>query len=185
MGAIAASGHPAALDLFRKVMIASASIPVAVPPVYFNVEVDGIRYDEMHVDGGLMTQVYGVGLLKLAAVAWKKAGYKVTGRVYIIRNSRVSPRWEIVEPRLAKIAGRSMSTLIKNQGLGDIWRAYSISNAEGYDFNHIAIPLSYDAVPKEPFDPEYMKALYDYGFEMASKGLKWDKYPLFFTPPEK
>ena len=185
MGAIAASGHPGALDLFRKVMIASASIPVAVPPVYFNVEVDGERYDEMHVDGGVMTQVYGVSLLKYAAVAWRKAGYKVAGRVYIIRNSHVTPKWEIVEPRLSKIAGRSMSTLIKNQGLGDIWRAYGVSNAEGYDFNHIAIPLSYKAVAKEPFDPSYMKALYDYGFEMAREGLKWDKKPLYFTLPEK
>ena len=185
MGAIAASGHPDALNLFRKVMIASASIPVAVPPVYFSVEVDGQRYDEMHVDGGVMTQVFGVSLLKYAEDAWRKAGYKVTGRVYIIRNSHVSPKWEIVEPRLSKIAGRSMSTLIKNQGLGDIWRAYAVSNVQGYDFNHIAIPMSHDAVPKEPFDPEYMKAIYDYGFELARDGLKWDKTPLFYTPPKK
>jgi predicted acylesterase/phospholipase RssA len=185
MGAIAASGHPDALNLFRKVMIASASIPVAVPPVYFNVEVDGQRYDEMHVDGGVITQVYGVSLLKYAEDAWRKSGYKVTGRVFIIRNSHMSPEWGIVEPRLTKIAGRSMSTLIKNQGLGDIWRAYAIANVQGYDFNHIAIPMSYDMVPKEPFDPEYMKALYKYGFEMARDGLKWDKHPLFYTPPKK
>ena len=34
MGAIAASGQPGALELFRKVMLASAAIPVAFPPVY-------------------------------------------------------------------------------------------------------------------------------------------------------
>ena len=185
MGAIAASGHPDALNLFRKVMIASASIPVAVPPVYFNVDVDGKKYDEMHVDGGVMTQVFGVGLMKFAADAWIEAGYKVTGWVYIIRNSHVSPEWATVEPKLPKIAGRSMSTLIKNQGLGDIWRAYALANVLGYDFNHIAIPMNFDTVPKEPFDPEYMKALYDYGFEKARDGLKWDKTPLFYTSPKK
>ncbi len=58
MGAIAASGHQGALDLFRKVMLASASIPGVFPPVYIEVEVDGQIYDEMHVDGGVITQVF-------------------------------------------------------------------------------------------------------------------------------
>jgi len=40
-----------ALELFRKVVLASASIPVGFPPVYIQVEVDGERYDEMHVEG--------------------------------------------------------------------------------------------------------------------------------------
>ena len=61
MGAIAASGKPDAFNLFRKVMLASASIPGAFPPVYFNVETDGKKYDEMHVDGGVMTEVFGFG----------------------------------------------------------------------------------------------------------------------------
>ena len=185
MGAIAASGHPDALNIFRKVMIASASIPGAVPPVYFDVEADGKKYDEMHVDGGVMTQVFGVPLLIYEADAWRKAGYTVTGRVYVIRNSHLDPEWEIVEPRLVKIGGRSMSTLIKTQGLGDIYRAYANSNNAGFDFNHIAIPRNFNTIAKEPFDPEYMKALYDFGFEIARQGLKWNKSPLYFTPSQK
>ncbi|HYE36916.1 hypothetical protein [Methylocaldum sp.] len=41
MGAIAASGHPDAPELFRKIMIASAAVPVAFPPVYLTVEAGG------------------------------------------------------------------------------------------------------------------------------------------------
>jgi len=104
-------------------MIASASIPVAVPPVYFNVEVDGKSYEQMHVAGGMMTQVFGVALLKYAADAWRRAGYKVTGRVYTIRNSRVVPEWEIVEPRIAKIAGRSMPYLLIRILVSRLWKA--------------------------------------------------------------
>ena len=55
MGAIAASQAPGALQLFRKIMIASASIPGVVSPVLFDVEVDGQRYQEMHVDGGVIS----------------------------------------------------------------------------------------------------------------------------------
>ncbi|NIT53795.1 MAG: patatin, partial [candidate division Zixibacteria bacterium] len=55
---IAASGHPKALELIRQIILASASIPVAFPPVYIEIEKDGQLYDEMHVDGGATTQVY-------------------------------------------------------------------------------------------------------------------------------
>ena len=53
MGAIAASGHPDAPKLFRQVLRASASIPVAFAPVYIKVKAGGQEYDEMHVDGGV------------------------------------------------------------------------------------------------------------------------------------
>jgi predicted acylesterase/phospholipase RssA len=53
MGAIAASGHPDAPKLFRQVLRASASIPVAFNPVYIKVKAGGQEYDEMHVDGGV------------------------------------------------------------------------------------------------------------------------------------
>ena len=57
MGAIAASYHPDALKLFRQVLRASASIPVAFNPVYIKVKAAGQEYDEMHVDGGVKAQV--------------------------------------------------------------------------------------------------------------------------------
>lgn len=51
MGAIASSGAPGALDLFRDVLVASASVPGAYSPVLINVEGEGHRFEEMHVDG--------------------------------------------------------------------------------------------------------------------------------------
>ena len=53
-----ATARPQALDLFVSIMIASASIPVGFPPTMIDVEVDGKRYQEMHVDGGTMAQVF-------------------------------------------------------------------------------------------------------------------------------
>ena len=58
MGKIASYGGPKALDLFVNVMIASASIPGGFPPMMIDVEVDGKPYQEMHVDGGIMAQVF-------------------------------------------------------------------------------------------------------------------------------
>ena len=58
MGAIASSEAPGALELFRKVLIAAMSIPGAVSPVMIDVEIDGKHFQEMHVDGGVITQVF-------------------------------------------------------------------------------------------------------------------------------
>jgi predicted acylesterase/phospholipase RssA len=57
MGKIAASGDPGALDLFRNVLTASASIPGVFSPVLIDVEANGRRFAEMQVDGGVTTNV--------------------------------------------------------------------------------------------------------------------------------
>jgi hypothetical protein len=181
MGAIASSGHPKAPEIFRKVMLASASIPFAVSPVYFEVEAEGKRYEEMHVDGGVMTQVFGAKYLVFAAKAWLEEGYTVSSRLYIIRNSHLNPEYRFVEAKIPEIGKRAVSTLIKTQGLGDIYRAYLDTSQAGIDFNYIDIPLDFKIEPKEEFDPAYMKALYEVGYQMARNGVPWGKYPPGFT----
>jgi predicted acylesterase/phospholipase RssA len=69
MTALAASKHPQALDLFRRIMLASASIPGAFPPVMLDVEVDGVRHQEMHVDGGTIAQVFHFSVYSAAQLA--------------------------------------------------------------------------------------------------------------------
>jgi hypothetical protein len=48
-GAIAKSEHPRALDTIRRILLASAAIPGAFPPTLFDVSLDGVAYQEMHV----------------------------------------------------------------------------------------------------------------------------------------
>ena len=177
MGAIAASGHPKALEIFRKVMLASASIPVVFPPVYFNVEAGGKSYDEMHLDGGVVTQVFGAKLLRDAAQVWREAGYQVEAQLFMIRNSQLGGNWEKIQPKISSIASRAISTLIKTQGLGDIYRAYVFSKDSDIDFNVAGIPLKFHAEHPEEFDTEYMKALYKFAYEQAREGYEWRKRP--------
>ena len=58
VGAIAASGHPRRLDLVRKIILASAAIPGMFPPVMIDVLLDQAKHQEMHVDGGTVSQVF-------------------------------------------------------------------------------------------------------------------------------
>lgn len=176
--AIAASGDPKALELIHKILLASASIPAAFPPVYIKVEAEGQRYDEIHVDGGTTIQVF----LFPADLDWRAVAEKLRvkgeSRVYVIRNSYVRPRWEAVDPpRLVPIALRSISSLIRTQGVGDIFRIYVQAQNAGIDYNLAHIPRDFHERPKEEFDPEYMKKLFDLGYGMAKDGYPWEKKP--------
>jgi hypothetical protein len=186
MGAIAASGHPDALKLFRKIILASASIPGFFPPQYFKVEAGGRRYEEMHVDGGTMAQVMLYeSALKPFTEMEKVMEVKLMGRpkvLYIIRNGRIRPRWDKVSPRLVPIASRAIDTLIKVQGVGDLYRLMAFSRRDKMDFNIAAIPRDFPPAPGDMFNQEYMNRLFDLGFEMARQGYPWKKYPPLFEP---
>jgi predicted acylesterase/phospholipase RssA len=142
---IATSQHPKALDLFHSLMIASAAIPGAFPPVLIDVEADGRAYQEMHVDGGAMAQVfvYPIGLDFEALAAEHNADRQ--RRLYVIRNSRLDPDWAQVERRTLSIAGRAISSLIHTQGVGDLYRIYLTAQRDGLDFNLAYIPAQFNA----------------------------------------
>jgi hypothetical protein len=186
MGAIAASGHPEALELFRKVVLASASIPGIFPPQYIKVEAGGQTYTEMHVDGGTMGQVILYeDALRPFAEGEKMMGGKRPERakiLYAIRNSRTKPNWDEVEPRLLPVAFRAINTLIKAQSVGDLYRLYVYARRAGLDYNLAIIPEDFPPAPKEMFNQAYMKKLFDRAFEMARKGYPWRKHPPFFDP---
>ena len=42
---------------------------------------------------------------------------------------------------------------------------------------------SIDVPHKEEFDNEYMRKLYDVGYDQGVKGIPWDKTPPGFTAP--
>ncbi len=177
IGVIANSGHPDALRLIRQILLASASVPGAFSPVLIEVEAGGHQYDELHVDGGATAQVflYPIGL-DYDQVLERLA---VPGRpeVYIIRNSRLDPHYQQVKNRLVPIARRSLASLIRTQGIGDLYRIYVQACRDGLDFNLAYIPADFNEPSDGEFDPEYMKKLYDMAFEQAKAGYSWAKMP--------
>ena len=122
MGRIAASDSPEALDLFRKVLLASATLPGVFAPVRMKVLIGGKEYDELHVDGGVTRQVFiPPSILRLVSGSQLQK-LAVGARLYVIRNGRIQPQWEPVKENVLAISQRSLSTLIKNQSIGDLYR---------------------------------------------------------------
>ena len=177
MGKIATIGTPEALELFRRIMLTSASIPGAFSPVMFDFLVDGQAFQEMHVDGGASTQVF----LYPSAAAQKANDLGLKRRLnrqaYIIRNSRLDPRWSETERRTISVAGRAIAQLIQTQGIGDLYRIYAMTKMDQVGFNLAYIGSDFNEPHKEEFDTKYMNALFQYGYEHAVKGYAWSKYP--------
>jgi hypothetical protein len=177
MTKIAASGRPEALKIFHKIMLASAAIPGAFPPAMIDVEVDGKPYQEMHVDGGAMAQVFVYPpSLKLAEQA-KQQGLVRERHLYVIRNARLDADWAEVDRQTLSIVGRAISSLIQTQGVGDLYKIYITAQRDGIDYNLAYIPQSFSAPHKEDFDSGYMRKLFQTGYDMAVKGYRWDKVP--------
>jgi hypothetical protein len=172
IGAIAASGHPGALDLIRKILRASSAIPAFFQPVMIDVELDGKHYQELHVDGGAIAQMFlyppGMDIRKTADRERK---------AYLIRNAREDPEWADVERRTLSIAGRSISTMIHSSGSNDLLRIYFVTQRDGVDYNLAYIGSDFSAPRAGEFDKVYMNALFDYAYQQARHGYPWLKVP--------
>ncbi len=181
--AIAASGHPDARRLVQDVVQASSAIPVAFPPVVIPVETpDGRRFDEMHVDGGAANQVFlfspEVPLARFDALM----GGTVERRLFVVINNQLRKSYEPVRPRIVPIAAASVSSLIGGAGTSDIYKIFAIAERDNIELNIISIPSSFTQEPEEPFDSDYMRKLFDVGFEHGLASDRWSPYPPDFDP---
>lgn len=185
MGEIAASNHPQAPELFHKVIMASAAIPGAFPPVNIPVVAEGKLYEEMHVDGGVTREVFiAPTQLNLKTFDRFYAAPPIR-RIYIVKNGKLSPEFEAVKPTAITIAARSITTLTKSQGYSDVYRIWRTAVESGADFNVTAIPAGFTVKAKQAFDPEYQRALYQVGFKMGRGGVHWAKLPPEVQAPSR
>lgn len=182
IGAIAASGKSGSLELARKIILASAAIPGAFPPVDIDVTIDGKPYHEMHVDGGVTRQVFLYAPGYSPSEVDKAIGWKVRRRLYIIQNAKIAPEFKHISDKLIPIASRSIYTLIKTQGIGDLYQIHTIAKRDGVDYNLAYIPSDFAVESKSAFDKDYMNALFQRGYELGRKGYAWHKSPPGLDP---
>lgn len=178
MGRIAMSNDRNAVALFRKILLASATLPGVFAPVRIQVRVGGQNYDELHVDGGVTRQVFIAPSIFSAVAHDPKSGRGAAKpRLFVIRNGKIDPEWKSVNENVLSVTQRSISTLIKNQGIGDLYRIYSVTRRDGIDFNLASIPADFTETSDEPFNQQYMIALFDRGYDLASRNYSWIKAP--------
>jgi len=183
MGAIAASGAPGAMDLFRDVLVASASVPGVYSPVLINVEGEGRRFEEMHVDGGVRANLLVVPeSLLLSSVPKPMSG--VQPRVYIVMNNKLEQDFEIVEGKALTIVSRSFTTAVKANTQNTLIATFDFARRNNWDFNLASIDADYSTTTSMGFDRIYMQQLYQYGYQQGLSGTPWRKtLPITYTVP--
>jgi patatin-like phospholipase len=173
IGAIAASGHPDALDLIRKILRASSAMPGFFPPVMIDVLLNGQRYQELHVDGGAIAQIFlypaNISLSQLASR---------DREAFLIRNAREAPDTANVHRRSLSVGGRAISTMLRASGSNDLTRIYFVTQRDSVDYNLAFIESDFTTLhPEQDFDRAYMNALFDYGYQKGRRGYPWRKTP--------
>jgi hypothetical protein len=188
MGAIASNSRPDAKELYRKVLLASASVPGFFPPVPIEVEVNGRSFTEMHVDGGATTGVFlRASTLRLDPAALRAGGQPLAGSdAYVIIAGKLFADPACTGRRTVHIAESALTSIVSSQTRGELFRIYTLCLLGGMNYRLAAIPedfaVSGDAMS---FDPAEMRRLYAAGYDAAAGGRAWRDTPPGAEPQEQ
>jgi predicted patatin/cPLA2 family phospholipase len=168
MGAIAASDSPNRVNLFRTVLAASTSIPGVFAPTFIDVEADGGQYSEMHVDGGVTSNVLAVpeGILVAKGLRAPQGS-----RVYVVVNGKLAPDAALTSNSTIPIVARSFFTTVKANTRNTLIATYEFCRRNGWGFFVTAIDAgrAIETVSIN-FDTAYMRELFDYGLAKGRSG---------------
>lgn len=137
------------------------------------VEANGRAYDEMHVDGGVTAQVFVYPTVLDWELLKVRLALPAPPTLYVINHSRAVLPWQTTPRRIMPILLRSVDSLIRDQGIGDLAQIYLLTQRDGLRFKLAVVPSSFTEQSAEKFDPEYMRKLCQLGFDSARMGYEW------------
>jgi hypothetical protein len=155
------------LDLYRKVLLASASFPIIFPPV----EIEG----HLFVDGAARSNLVVPGM---GGSQRPKPPLFGPGNLYLITNGRLSHPPQALTLALGSVAATTIGVMMDQSMQTALTRSYFGSRFLGYNFNMVAIPDGVK-IGSDPlaFDPTQMRAAFDSGYELAKQAEPWAKEP--------
>ena len=164
MSLIAKAGD---LELYRNVLLASASFPIVFPPV----EIDG----HLFVDGAARSNVVVVGM---GGAAKPEPSLYGPGNIYMIDNGRLNHAPEALRRALGDVAATTVSVMMDQSMQTALTRSYFGARILGYNFKLVAIPDNVD-IGNDPlaFDPKQMRAAFDAGRSLAKQTDPWSSAP--------
>ncbi|MEM7238654.1 MAG: patatin-like phospholipase family protein [Pseudomonadota bacterium] len=169
MGAIADLDESRRSQLFHDVMLASSSIPGLFPPVEINVFGARSAFVELHIDGGAALEFLAVPDLFIRNGVWPH-GEAAGAQLFVVVNSRLSTRTELIPARLVRLVERSLSTLIRSYQRQSAERVLAFGQRTGVAVGISAIPPDFEAPRSRWFEPAYMRAVFDHGWQLGRSG---------------
>jgi hypothetical protein len=192
MGEIASRGTPEALDLYRKVVLASCSVPGAFPPVRIPVQIDGRWYEELHADGGANDgiifrsfMVSDLNRVNGLSGAWAPPG----STLYVISNGKLYADPKCVKPRILSELEATARSLMYGKTRDELYRIYLNCLETGMNFRLAAIPQDLQiGTASLDLSREDQTTIVAAGFEMgrvAPNGPGWRDLPAGTDPTEQ
>ena len=171
MGLLASQGGPDALKLFRKIMLASASIPGVFPPVLIDgVTEDGRAIHEMHVDGGVNTPFLGIPESLLLTTNPEKA--RPGTALYVLVNGQVGRDYRVTRGTLPAILARSYDSMSKATIRTSLTSNLAFARRNGLRMLVAAIPDGVEASSLD-FSRASMAALFERGRALSASSQAW------------
>lgn len=181
MGAIAASSRSDKYQRFSDIIYASSAMPIFLPPQYISVDVEDNQYYQMHVDGGIYSHVFMIGLF----VNWKEvldlradANLNFDVTLYTIANRKYRNRtaYDPVEQSPSSVISAYIETETDLLFDRSMYRLYDSCIQKGIKFRMAAVPKDVNHVDDATeFNPEKMLKLFNVGYSFGLNGVKWQE----------
>ena len=155
------------LELYRSVLLASASFPIVFPPV----EIDG----HLFVDGAARSNVVVPGM---GGQQKPNPPLYGPGNLYLIDNGRVTEPPQALIRALGPVAATTISVMMEQSMQTALIRSYFGAKVLGYSFNMVGIPDGVN-IGNDPlaFDPVQMRAAFDAGRALGAEDNPWQSTP--------
>jgi predicted acylesterase/phospholipase RssA len=171
MGAIAERGGDKALQLFRSVLLASASIPGIFPPVLIEAQSHGKQLQELHNDGTITAPFF---IAPESVLGGTGTVHLPTKQLYVIANAKLSQQFDVTTPQTAIVLGRSISLALQSGLRIELLLTLAAAQRQGMSLSVAQIDPEFQHPARGAFDPDYMKALFDFAVEQAKKGKAFE-----------
>jgi hypothetical protein len=171
MGIIASRGGKAARELFRDVLIASASVPGVFPPVLIHVRDGRADYDELHVDGSVTVPVFTTPMI--AGILQMNLSPLRGANLYMIVNGQLAIAPKTTPVNTVTLLSSSFSASMTYKTREAVLNTIDFTRQMDMQFHLTEIPADYPIDSFVNFQPQYMRALFDYASGCAAQGRLW------------
>lgn len=187
MGAIACRPCPESCRLFRDILLASCSVPGMMPPVRFDLDVDGKHVTELHCDGGVTAQLFVPShVFALASGANQTEGGKPgveSGNFYAVVAGKLYPDAEPVKAKVLPVLGASTGALMYAYCRADLSNLYGMARAAGLRYHLTSLHAGFQTMESSvDFDRKGMQKLFDEGVCQGTSGPAWMSGPPALSP---
>jgi predicted patatin/cPLA2 family phospholipase len=179
MGAIASSNRPDKAQRYRDIIYASSAFPILFPPQFIEVDIEDEKYYQMHVDGGLYSNVFMIGML----VNWSEVleinaeeMSHFDANIYVIANRKYREGHAYKPTPLESSEVIASLLHVATDLLFDrtIYRLYENVQKRNIKFHMATIPndTNFIASPMD-FIPKEMQGLFDVAYKQALSNYPW------------